>query len=63
MQNQNKSKMAAAKSSDGYLNLWLINQLYILFWIQTFEDISFEPYFIILSSKFTRSRLFGMSCF
>ena len=30
MQNQNKSKMAAAKSSDGYLSLWLINQLEIL---------------------------------
>ena len=30
MQNQNKSKMAAAKSSDGYLSLWLINRLEIL---------------------------------
>ena len=30
MQNQNKTKMAAARSSDGYLSLWLINQLEIL---------------------------------
>ena len=30
MRNQNKTKMAAAKSSDGYLSLWLINRLEIL---------------------------------
>ena len=41
IQNQNKTKLAAAKSSDGYLSLWLINQLEIF--ISRFEDISVQP--------------------
>ena len=35
MQNQNKTKMAAAKSSDGFLSLWLI--IYQLIQLDTLD--------------------------